>query len=97
MNLKPTKKKFFASIVLPIVIWILVFFVSLFKIANLPAIITNFLALHDFSNFFSTGNIALFVFEIIIVYLFLSIFQRKKKSSAYPQQANPAQMPAQTQ
>ncbi len=98
MNFKPTKRKLIAGIVIPIVIWALVFFIGLLKITGIPAVITNFLVLHNFPNFFSAGNIVLFASEVIIVYLFLSIFHRKKKkASAYPPQENPVQVPVQPQ
>lgn len=92
MNFRLTGKKLIASFIIPAVIWILVFFIGLFKISNLPSIIANFLALHNFSNFLSTGNIALFGIEIIMVYIFLSIFHRKKKkTTAYQPEPIPAQ------
>jgi len=41
-------------------------------------IIRNFFNMHNLTNILTTENIILFVIEIVVVYLILSIFHRKK-------------------
>ncbi len=76
MNFKITKGKIITSILIPVLIWaaIILFGQSLSKID----LITGFLAIHNIGNIFAFGNIALFVIEVIIIYLIVSIFQKKK-------------------
>jgi len=80
MNFKLTKGKIITSIVIPALIWasVIIFGQSL---GNIDAI-RSFLAIHNFSNIFAFGNIALFIIEIIIIYLIISLFQKKKISQA---------------
>ena len=81
MNFRFTKGKVIGSIVVPLIIWILVFIIGSTGalLTNVPSIIRSFFELHDLANIFSMGNISLFVIEAIIVYIILSIFQRGRR------------------
>jgi hypothetical protein len=76
MNLRPAKAKVIFSILIPLISWIIVYFV---KFSNAPQIIQDFLNLHDLVNLFSKGNIILFVIEFVIIYLILSVFHRRRQ------------------
>lgn len=78
MNFRFTKGKVIWSIVIPLIIWILVFIIGSTRalLTNVPTIISSFLSLHDLANIFGLGNISLFVIEVIIVYIIWSIFQK---------------------
>ncbi len=73
MNLKPKKNKIIASIFIPIILWITIFFTG----DKFPTIFKSFLEIHNFSNILIIGNIFLFIIEFIIVYLIYSFFQSK--------------------
>lgn len=76
MKFKITKGKVIGSIVIPLIIWILVFTIGpLYN--NPPSFIQNFLNIHDRGDIFTMGNISLFVIELIVVYLIWSLFQKK--------------------
>jgi hypothetical protein len=75
MNFKLTKGKVIGSIIVPVIIWVLVFTL---RFENPPSIIRRFLEIHNISNIFSFGNISLFIIEIVIVYSILSLIQKKK-------------------
>lgn len=76
MNFKLTKQKVIASIAIPIIVWIFVFIISISNSIYLT-FIKSILDMHDVGNIFSVGNISLFVVEIIIVYVILSLFSKK--------------------
>jgi hypothetical protein len=80
MNLRPTKLKVIFSILIPVALFAVVLKVNFAKFTNLPQIIINFLGLHNLVNVFSKENIVLFVIEVVIVYLILSLlFHRRKQ------------------
>ncbi len=75
MNFRPTKFKVIASIVIPLLIWIIL---ALFNSISLKStFLMNFINMHNFSNLFSLGNIILFLVEILVVYLVISVFHKK--------------------
>jgi uncharacterized membrane-anchored protein len=75
MNLRPTKFKVIASIVISLLLWIIL---ALFKSISLKSnFLMKFVNMHNFSNLFSLGNIALFIIEAIVVYLIISVFHKK--------------------
>lgn len=78
MNFKFTKGKIIGIIVIPLIIWVLIFIIGSTILTKVPTIIRSFLEIHDRANIFSGGNISLFVIEIIIVYIIWSLFQRRK-------------------
>ncbi len=75
MNFKLTKGKEIISIIIPIILWVLVFTL---RFENPPLIIRSFLEIHNGDNLFSFGNISLFIIEVVIIYLILSVIQKKK-------------------
>lgn len=76
MDFKLRRVKVIGSIVIPFLIWILVFMIGpLLK--SPPSIIRNFLEIHNLGSLFSFGNISLFLIEILFVYLIWSLFQKK--------------------
>tara|TARA_Y100000310_G_C20506636_1_gene726719 strand:- start:302 stop:574 length:273 start_codon:yes stop_codon:yes gene_type:complete len=81
MNFKLTKLKIIGSIIIPIIIWILVFVLGGkgTLLVNVPSILRGFLSLHDLGNIFGFGNISLFIIEIIIIYFIWSLIQKKKE------------------
>lgn len=76
MNFRPKKLKVIFSIIIPVLVWLIVFFIKLGTEA--PRIIVNFFELHNFTNLFSIGNIKLFLIEVVIVYLILSILFHRR-------------------
>jgi hypothetical protein len=77
MNLRLSKGKVIWSILIPVLFW--VFLILFSKAMNIKSlIIRNFFDMHNFTNILSTENIILFVIEIVVIYLILSIFHRKK-------------------
>ncbi|MEK6758086.1 MAG: hypothetical protein AABX88_03065 [Nanoarchaeota archaeon] len=76
MNFAFRKAKVIGSLVIPLIIWVFAFIVK-GSVASFPGIINSFLGLHDMTNLFGTGNIILFVGEIIVVYMIWSLFQRQ--------------------
>jgi lipoprotein signal peptidase len=98
MNLKLTKGKAIISIIIPIILWVLVFsIINTSWITNFPAFVIRFLVMHNTGNLFSTDNIVLFIIEIVVVYLILSIFQKKKKAPNPQAQSIPPQQPDSSQ
>jgi hypothetical protein len=83
MNLRLTKFKVIASIVIPLLFWIILFFLSKVVLGSynggtiIPNFLVKFFVLHNFSSLFSLGNIFLFLVEILVVYLVISIFHKK--------------------
>jgi hypothetical protein len=71
MNFKLKKNKLIASILIPLVIWMAVFFLG----NKFPSSLISFIEIHNFSKIFSSGNIFLFVIEFVIIYLIYSFFQ----------------------
>jgi len=78
MNFKITKGKAIVSIVIPVILWILIITIGRTLSSIQSGIIMRFLQIHNLNNLFSFGNISLFIIEVIIIYLILSIFQKKK-------------------
>jgi hypothetical protein len=76
MNFRLTTTKGILSIIIPAILWILVFTV---KFITPPKIIQEFLSLHDLNNLLSGGNIILFVIEVVILYIILSLLQRRRQ------------------
>lgn len=91
MNFKLTRSKGVISIIIPIIIWASLFVINTSWIENLPAIIVNFLSMHNISNLFTIGNIFLFLIEVLAIYLILSVFQKKKKVPSQQDQLSPSQ------
>lgn len=83
MNLRPTKFKMIASIVIPLLFWVFLFFLSKIVLGSytggtiIPNLLVKFFVLHNFSSLFSLGNIVLFLVEILVVYLVISVFHKK--------------------
>jgi len=76
MNFRPTKLKVIFSILIPVITWLIVFLIKLG--AEAPKILINFFGLHNFTNLFSIGNIKLFLIEVVVVYLILSILFHRR-------------------
>jgi len=75
MNLRPTKFKAIASIVIPLLLWIIL---ALFKTISFSSnLLMKFVNLHDFGKLFSLGNLLVFIVEVILVYLIVSLFHKK--------------------
>lgn len=80
MNFRPKKWKVIWSLLLPILFWILL---AVYKFPSVQsAVLRNFFNMHNLSDLFSSGNIVIFVIEVVAIYLILSLFQRK--NSALP-------------
>ncbi|MBR9705120.1 hypothetical protein GOV12_06930 [Candidatus Pacearchaeota archaeon] len=81
MDFRLTKRKVITSIVIPVIMWIGVFMISFFEsyFQDTPKFLYNFLSLHDMINIISSGNITIFIFEVVIVYVIMSIFQRRRR------------------
>jgi carbon starvation protein CstA len=76
MNLRLRKGKVIWSIIIPVLFWLfLILFSKVITVKSL--IIKNFFAMHNLTNILSTENIILFVIEVVVIYLILSVFQRK--------------------
>jgi xanthine/uracil permease len=75
MNFRLRKTKVLSSIIIPVILWVILAFVDVSKISS--KIIINFISLHNFDSLFSSGNILLFVIEVVVVYIIFSIFQRR--------------------
>jgi len=74
MNFKLKKKKVIASIFIPVILWLIFAFT---KFSNSTGIIRKFVDMHDYSNLFSSGNIILFVIEVVVIFIILSAFQNE--------------------
>ena len=76
MDFKFRKIKVIVSIIIPLVIWILIFTLGP-SWNNPPAIIRSFLEIHNRIYIFAFGNISLFIMEVAIIYVLWSLFQKK--------------------
>jgi len=80
MNFKLKNWKIITSILIPLIIWIIIILTSRNIVVNggqIPGFIVYFLNIHDVGHIFSIGNIFLFLIEIIIIYILLSLFDKK--------------------
>lgn len=87
MNFRFTKWKTISSLVIDVLIWVVIFLISMISIAasvNPPLylrIIIKFLEIHNMtlasSGIFSLGNIFLFIVYFAVIYVIWSLFQRK--------------------
>jgi hypothetical protein len=76
MNLGLRKWKVIWSILIPVLFWL---FLILFSktVAVKSVIIKNFFAMHNIANILTSENLILFVIEVVVIYIILSVFQRK--------------------
>jgi hypothetical protein len=75
MDLSLRKGKVVLSILLPIVWWVLLI---TSKIKASSGILGSFVGLHDITNLWSKHNLIVFVIEIVVLFIILSLFQRKR-------------------
>lgn len=75
MNLRFTKTKVIGSIVITLIIWVTIFIMNISEVSS-TKFFTNFLEIHNLANIFSTGNLFIFIVEIVVIYIIWSFFQR---------------------
>jgi hypothetical protein len=75
MNFKFRKSKLVTSIVIPLLIWIILAFVNENNLSS--NLLIKVISLHNYDSILSYGNIFLFLIEVIIVFLIISLFHRK--------------------
>jgi hypothetical protein len=76
MNFRPKKGKVIWSLIIVILFWLFLVFLSS-GINVKSSIILNFFNMHNLLNIFVSANIILFIIEFVVLYLLFSLFQRK--------------------
>ena len=65
------------SVVVPLLFWVFIGTRNALQ-SGLPGMVVDYLSLYDFSSILSSGNIFLFLVNVVIIYLIWSLFQKKK-------------------